>query len=151
MLFDDLRKCLASALHFSPKVYCVVDALDEMEPRHDQFLLDLVNLGRQAPKSIKLILTSRQLSHLEKHLMGSCLVNLRPDRRNVDQDIAVYIAHRLDDCQSNLSAGEANEIRQAICERGKRSVPLCQTHARLAFAQSRTNLWSLSAGGASSL
>ncbi|KAI9037660.1 uncharacterized protein KD926_000146 [Aspergillus affinis] len=116
--FSELWKCLVSALAAMPKVYCVIDALDEMEPGHDQFLQDVLNLGRKSPQSIKLILTSRQLPHLEKHLGGSCLVDLRLDRRNVDKDIAIYITQRLES-EATLTEGEAAEIKEVICDRGK--------------------------------
>lgn len=116
--FNELWKCLASALAAMPKVYCVIDALDEMEPGHDQFLQDVLNLGRNFPQSIKLILTSRQLPHLEKHLGGSCLVDLRLDRRNVDNDIAIYITKRLES-ETILTENESVEIKKAICDRGK--------------------------------
>ncbi|KAH8429780.1 uncharacterized protein LDX57_007452 [Aspergillus melleus] len=116
--FSEIWKCLSSALVAMPKVYCVVDALDEMESGHDQFLQDLLNFGRESPKSIKLILTSRQLPHLEKHLGGSCLLDLRLDRRNVDRDIAMYITQRLES-EVTLTDEEAGEIKKVICDRGK--------------------------------
>ncbi|KAI9040280.1 ankyrin [Aspergillus affinis] len=116
--FSELWKCLSLALAAMPKVYCVVDALDEMESGHDQFLQDLLNLGRKSPSSIKLLLTSRQLPHLERHLGGSCLLDLRLDRRNVDRDIATYITQRLES-EVNLTEEEAEEIKKAICDRGK--------------------------------
>jgi len=115
---DELWKCFSSALSGMEKVYCVVDALDEMEPGHDSFLADLLNLGRRSPKSIKLALTSRQLPHLEAHLKGSCLVDLRLDRKNVDKDIATYISHRLKNSEITLTE-EAHGIEIAICEKGK--------------------------------
>jgi ankyrin repeat protein/nucleoside-triphosphatase THEP1 len=116
---DDLWRCLSSALSRMKKVYCVVDALDEMELGHDKFLSNLVDLGRRNPKSIKAALTSRQIPYLETHLKGSCLVDLRLDRRNVDNDIAVYVSSRLKHCQVNLAVDEADKIKKAICDRGK--------------------------------
>lgn len=117
--FDELWKCFSSALSAMTKVYCVVDALDEMELDHDMFLADLLNLGRRNPESIKLALTSRQLPYLEAHLKGSSLVDLRLDRRNVDNDIAIYISHRLENCHIPFSEDDATAVKQAICERGK--------------------------------
>ncbi|KAI9930777.1 hypothetical protein MW887_011534 [Aspergillus wentii] len=117
--FDDIWKCLSSSMARLPKVYCVVDALDEMEEGHDSFLQDLLHLGRQHPKSIKIIITSRQLPQLEKHLEGSSIVDLRLDRRNVDRDIATYIAHRLESAQFNFNQDEATIVEKTICDRGK--------------------------------
>ena len=50
---DELWKCFSSALPGMNKVYCVVDALDEMESGHDSFLAELLDLGRRNPKSVK--------------------------------------------------------------------------------------------------
>jgi hypothetical protein len=116
---DELWKSFSSALSGIEKVYCVVDALDEMEAGHDSFLVDLLNLGRRNPKSVKLALTSRQLPHLEAHLKGSCLVDLRLDRKNVDRDIATYISYRLKHCRIDLSEDQLRGIGEAICDKGK--------------------------------
>lgn len=116
---DELWKCFSSALSAMEKVYCVIDALDEMESGHDLFLADLINLGRRSPRSIKLALTSRQLPHLEAYLKGSCLVDLRLDRKNVDKDIAIYISHRLKHCQIPLTEDQSRGIEEAICDKGK--------------------------------
>lgn len=64
-------------------------------------------------------MTSRQLPHLEDQLKGSCLVDLRLDRRNVDKDIATYISYRLETCTSAISFDDANAIKQAVCDKGK--------------------------------
>ena len=58
---DELWKCFSSALSGMDKVYCVIDALDEMELGQEKFLADLLDLGRRNPTSVKLALTSRQL------------------------------------------------------------------------------------------
>lgn len=117
--FDELFKSFSSALTAMGKVYCVVDALDEMDLGQDVFLADLLNLGRRYPKTIKLALTSRQLPYLEAHFKGSCLVDLRLDRINVDNDIATYILHRLKNLQAIIMPEEAQDIKVAICDKGK--------------------------------
>jgi Ankyrin repeats (3 copies)/NACHT domain len=116
---DELWKCFSSAMSGMDKVYCIIDALDEMESGYVSFLGDLLSLGRRNPKSVKLALTSRQLPYLEVHLRGSCLVDLRLDRRNVDRDIATYISYRLKHCKVNLNAEQSRGIKEAICEKGK--------------------------------
>jgi ankyrin repeat protein len=116
---DELWKCFSSAISATRKVYCVVDALDEMESSHDSFLADLLNLGRRHPSSVKLAVTSRQLPHLEVHLKRSCLVDLRLDRKSVDKDIATYISHRLKNSQVNLSEDQSRGIEEAVCAKGK--------------------------------
>lgn len=100
------------------KIYCVVDALDEMELGQDQWLENFLNLGRQFPQSIKTIVTSRQVSHVEKHMFKTHLVDLRLDRRRVDRDISIYVSKRLENSELDLSPSDAEMIRTAICERG---------------------------------
>lgn len=117
--YEKLWKCMATAMGSIGKVHCVVDALDEMEQGNDQFFQDLLDLGRQSSGSIKLILTSRQVPHVEKHLKGTSLVDLRLDRRNVDRDIAVYITQRLRDAHLDLPQEKIQEVKQAICDRGQ--------------------------------
>lgn len=117
--FGKLWECLATSLQSMEKVYCIVDALDEMERDNDEWLEDFLNLGRQYPQSIKLIVTSRQVPHVEKHMSGSSLVDLRLDRRRVDQDISTFVTQRLEQTQLDLPPTEVEEIAKAICERGK--------------------------------
>ncbi|PLN83593.1 ankyrin repeat-containing domain protein [Aspergillus taichungensis] len=118
--FDKLWRCVSSGLAVMPKVYCVVDALDEMENGHDNFIGTLIDIANQHPGSIKLILTSRQLLFLENHFKGtSGLIDLRLDRQNVDSDIATYITYRLNASQPPVSPGNASAIKEAICSKGK--------------------------------
>ncbi|KAJ5675173.1 uncharacterized protein N7477_005107 [Penicillium maclennaniae] len=117
--FGKLWKCLATSLQSMKKVYCVVDALDEMESGHDEWLEEFLNLGRQYPQSIKIIVTSRQVPSVEKHMGGSSLVDLRLDRRRVDRDISTFVTQRLEQTQLGLSPTEVEKITNAICERGK--------------------------------
>jgi ankyrin repeat protein/Cdc6-like AAA superfamily ATPase len=116
--FDKLWEALSSALQTMEKVYCVVDAMDEMERGHDQWLENFIDLGRQFPKSIKIILTSRQVPHVEKHMFKSHLVDLRLDRRRVDRDISTYVSKRLEDSHLGIPQNDIETIREAICERG---------------------------------
>ncbi|KAJ5336641.1 uncharacterized protein N7506_004663 [Penicillium brevicompactum] len=117
--YEELWKCMATAMGSIGKVHCVVDALDEMEQGNDQFFQDLLDLGRQSSGSIKLIITSRQVPHVEKHLKGTSLVDLRLDRRNVDRDIAVYITRRLVDAHLEIPDEKIKEVKQTICDRGQ--------------------------------
>lgn len=118
--FEELWKCLSSALAGTSRVYCVVDALDEMEPGHDDFIRSLIDLANRHPTSIKLVLTSRQLLYLEERFRGtSGLIDLRLDRQNVDRDIETFIEHRVSTHQPPINSKEAASIKQSICERGR--------------------------------
>ncbi|KAJ5594953.1 uncharacterized protein N7459_001161 [Penicillium hispanicum] len=117
--FETLWGSLSAAMRLTHKVHCVVDALDEMEPGHDRLIENLLDLGRQNPQSIKLVVTSRQVPYLEKHMSGASLVDLRLDRRNVARDISIFISQRLEDSALDLTHDKIEDIKRAICERGK--------------------------------
>ncbi|PLB41064.1 ankyrin repeat-containing domain protein [Aspergillus candidus] len=118
--FDGLWRCVSLGLAAMPKVYCVVDALDEMETGHVNFIRSLIDLANQHPSSIKLVLTSRQILFHENHFQGtSGLVDLRLDRQHVDNDIATYITYRLNTSQPPVSPDQAAAIKVAFCSKGK--------------------------------
>ncbi|CAG7939364.1 unnamed protein product [Penicillium salamii] len=117
--FDQLWECLATALRSMERVYCVVDALDEMRHGHGRWLEQLLDLGRQSPRSIKIITTSRQVPQVEKYMQGTSIVDLRLDRLHVDHDISVFIKRQLKDAQLELELPEIDNIAKAICEQGK--------------------------------
>lgn len=104
-LWTDLTEALLSI----PKVYCVVDALDEMDIDQESFFADLLSLGKQKPSSIKLLMTSRPLPRIEQVLKDPLVLQVRLEQRLVDRDIAVYVNHRL-----NQRADFDDDLRQAV-------------------------------------
>lgn len=62
----ELWDVLVHALSTIPKVYCIIDGLDEMGSDQETFLHDLVALCRLKPKSIKILMTSRPLPRIER-------------------------------------------------------------------------------------
>ena len=116
--FDQLWQCLATALRSMEKVYCVVDALDEMEHGHDGWLEQFLELGRQFPRSIKILTTSRQVPQVERHMHNSRIVDLRLDRLHVNQDIAIFVMRQLNESKFELGALEIAAVTKALCEKG---------------------------------
>ncbi|KAJ6789856.1 hypothetical protein PWT90_09629 [Aphanocladium album] len=91
-LFADLRLAFAR-LH--GKVFCVADALDEMDQGHDDFLAALGSLGAWRPAQVKVLLTSRPVAKLEIPLRGLPCVRMRLEEADVDHDIAVFVQNTL--------------------------------------------------------
>jgi ankyrin repeat protein len=91
---DELWRHLCDALSFMPKAYCVVDALDEMDNDNDDFLKKLIALGQQKPASIKVLLTSRPVPHIE-NVLRSHILQIRVDPEDVKIDVDMYVEHRL--------------------------------------------------------
>ena len=93
--FDDLWKTLIGALCMLPKVYCVADALDEMDMGNERFLQQLLDLGRHKTSSIKVLMTSRLVPRIEKVLKHSTVVHLSLFESAVNADIMHYVRTRL--------------------------------------------------------
>ncbi|KAF4635790.1 hypothetical protein G7Y89_g2312 [Cudoniella acicularis] len=104
-LWDDLLQGIGSI----SKLYCVVDALDEMDIDEMPFLKKLVDLGMEKPSSVKVMLTSRPLPRIEAILKDHSVLQVRLEPIKVDRDISVYIGHRL-----NSRAEVNDELRHAI-------------------------------------
>ena len=113
--FDDLWECLRLGASGLPKVYCVADALDEMERGNDWFLHKLISLGRQKPSTLKVVTASRQSPFIEAVFKESAVVNLNLNRRLIEQDIATYVNHLLRDLERlGVTATDRDSIRVAI-------------------------------------
>ncbi|KAJ5633124.1 hypothetical protein N7490_009463 [Penicillium lividum] len=92
---SDLLKDLKFALSAFPKVYCVTDALDEMDQGNDEFLRSLAELGQWRPANVKVLITSRPVVAVESPLRPFHIPHIRLDEKFVDMDIAAYVKHRL--------------------------------------------------------
>ncbi|KAJ5635238.1 ankyrin 2-3/unc44 [Penicillium longicatenatum] len=92
---DDLWKDLKFALASISKVYCVTDALDEMDQGNDDFLHALVNFSQWRPASVKVLITSRPVVTVENPLRKFSIPSIRLEERLVDVDISAYVQYRL--------------------------------------------------------
>jgi hypothetical protein len=89
--FENLLAMLLDALKSVGKVYCVADALDEMDPEASYFLDRLADLGLENPSQTEVFVTSRQNEEVERPLKDPLSVKLKLNRHRVDGDINVYI------------------------------------------------------------
>ena len=113
--FEDLWTPFVQAAVAFPKIYCVADALDEMEPGNDWILHRLAELGRQTPSTLKMLLTSRQSPHIEKVYKEPLVLSINLDRRLIDHDIATYIHHLLSDNPAmHLSNDQSKLIESTV-------------------------------------
>lgn len=93
--FNYLWECVRAATSNVPKIYCVADALAEMEKDSDWFLSMLVQLGQQKPSTLKLVTTSRQSPHIEATFKEPFVLDIHLSRRLIDQDIVTDVDHLL--------------------------------------------------------
>ena len=93
----DLWQHLRTALSHLPKVYILVDALDEMDQGRDteDFLHNLSHLAHQRPSRVKVMMTSRPDANLERALRLEIMLRLRLDEGLIDADIEAYVSSRL--------------------------------------------------------
>ncbi|KAL2064482.1 hypothetical protein VTL71DRAFT_4976 [Oculimacula yallundae] len=116
---NELWQHLLKSLTALPKVYCVVDALDEMDIDKQYFIANLVDLGQQESGSIKLLVTSRPLPRIEAFLRTSSVLQIRLDQLKVDPDIAVYVDNRLQLASADGSLKES--VKEAIGDKAQGS------------------------------
>jgi len=118
--FEELWDCLCSAAMAVRKIYCVADALDEMEVGNDWILPKLVDLGRQKPSTIKIITTSRQSPHIECVFKTPLIVPINLSRALIDSDIATYIDHQISKRPIEaMSAKDSQLIQSTVQSKAK--------------------------------
>ncbi|KAL6831453.1 ankyrin repeat-containing domain protein [Trichoderma sp. SZMC 28015] len=110
-MFRDLRL----ACTYVPKVYCVIDALDEMNLGNDQFLHELAKFASWQPPKIRMMITSRPVPAVETPLRPYPTVQIRLQEQLVDQDIAVYVQRLL--ASSRIPKDDQHKIQQAVLEK----------------------------------
>ena len=93
--FDELWSNLVAAICTLPCVYCVADALDEMDMGNENFMQQLIELGNLSPSSVKVLMTSRPLPRIEKVLNKSTVLQLYLKLPFIGQDIGTYVQNRL--------------------------------------------------------
>ncbi len=113
----ELWSYLRRALMYLPKAYCVIDAIDEMNPELlEPLIKSLDALGRWRPPEIKLMVTSRPVAVIEKIFsQGVKTLDVRLDKKHLEGDIARYVQHRLS--LSSIPSERHLEIKLAILKR----------------------------------
>ncbi|KAL7920278.1 putative ankyrin repeat protein [Trichoderma austrokoningii] len=105
---------LVETLATMKNVYCVVDALDEMDDGDFEDMTHrLVELG------VKVMMTSRPLPKIEQALSNPGIVKLKLDPALLFPDVARYVDARMATLDPPLSNDKAELVKQTICERAK--------------------------------
>lgn len=97
---DDIWKNLKMAFAtLTGKIFCITDALDEMDQGNDSFLQALANLGHWRPDKVKVLITSRPVPAVEipLHLIPCLKIRLQEDE--IDNDISHFVKHSLKSSQ----------------------------------------------------
>ncbi|OHF03615.1 hypothetical protein CORC01_00934 [Colletotrichum orchidophilum] len=108
-LWEDLRLAFSG---LPGKVYCVADALDEMDRGNDAFLQALAELGSWSPGKIKVLITSRPVPAVEGPLRHAKGTQIRLQETVVDADISTFVRRGLK--TSNIPHNDQQLIQEAI-------------------------------------
>ncbi|KAK1637418.1 ankyrin repeat-containing domain protein [Colletotrichum phormii] len=111
-LWDDLRLAISG---LPGRVYCVADALDEMDRGNDVFLQALAKLGSWNPSKVKVLITSRPVPAVEGPLRHAKCNQVRLQENVVDADISTFVRKALS--SSNISDHDRELIQQVILGR----------------------------------
>lgn len=110
---EDMWKHLRLAFASLPgKVFCVADALDEMDRGYEEFLRALGELGGWRPKTVKVLITSRPVASVEVPLRKTPCLHLRLQERLVDMDISTYVHFALS--RSSIPKSDWQVIANAV-------------------------------------
>lgn len=114
---NQLWKCLFAGLRAAEKVYCVVDALDEMN-FDEEFLARLNDLGSFRPAEVKVLMTSRPKQYLQRALKDPQVIHVSLEEELVKKDISVFVTQRV--AQFDSAAVDSINISfivKTVCDR----------------------------------
>ncbi|KAH8892663.1 ankyrin [Thozetella sp. PMI_491] len=115
-LWECLLQGLASPL--SRRVYCVIDALDEMDAQEDDaFFSSVNNLASLCPKTVKLMITSRPKRYLQSQLRASSIVHLSLDEERIHHDIRTFVGQKLRHALSGQTPDQMDSLVDKISRR----------------------------------
>ncbi|KAF4464176.1 ankyrin repeat-containing [Fusarium albosuccineum] len=110
---------LERAIGAMDKVYCVADALDEMDNEHFEFITKLRQLGLSDPRKVKVVLTSRPVPSIVNVLRDPGIVEVKLQPSMIYPDIVKYVNVRLGSLIPRLSADKEQLVRDTICQRAQ--------------------------------
>ncbi|KAK0761397.1 hypothetical protein N5P37_006347 [Trichoderma harzianum] len=108
-MWNHLRLAFAS---LPGKVFCVADALDEMDRGNEGFLKALGDIGQWRPKTVKVLITSRPVSSVEVPLRKTPCLHIRLQEALVDVDISTYVHFALS--KSSIPESDWKTIADAV-------------------------------------
>ncbi|KAL6694074.1 putative ankyrin repeat protein [Trichoderma pleuroticola] len=108
-MWNHLRLAFAS---LPGKVFCVADALDEMDRGNEGFLKTLGDIGQWRPKTVKVLITSRPVASVEVPLRKTPCLHIRLQEALVDVDISTYVHFALS--RSNIPESDWKTIADAV-------------------------------------
>ncbi|CAI6097695.1 unnamed protein product [Clonostachys chloroleuca] len=113
---SSLWDAILQTLESMARVYCVVDALDEMDDGDFDFIHQLVRLGALGPGQVKLLLTSRPLAKIEEALRDPHIQRFKLETSLIDPDIEKYVGVSLVSLDPSLRPDTEDLVKKTICK-----------------------------------
>ncbi|TEY28027.1 hypothetical protein BOTCAL_1064g00020 [Botryotinia calthae] len=99
-------------------VYCVVDALDEIEIGEEKdFLQRLNNLATFRPQHVKTLMTSRPVQQLQSIIKNASIAHISLEDDRVGKAINLFISHRLESMFEGHNPDAQQSLHAIICDR----------------------------------
>ncbi|KAJ4289329.1 hypothetical protein N0V88_007080 [Collariella sp. IMI 366227] len=118
LVWPALVEALRSDEGVRGRVCCVVDALDEMDDADFEGIIGkLIALCTGELATIRVMMTSRPLPHIEQALGRPGVARLRLDPALLSPDVARYVDARMAALDPPLGDDKNMLVRQTICER----------------------------------
>lgn len=95
LTFDALWEIFLTGITNAPGVYCVIDALGELELGAEHLYERLNQLALVNPARIKIMVATRQLAEAERVFTRKSYTKLKLSRQSTEGDIATFVTHRL--------------------------------------------------------
>ncbi|KAF7952041.1 uncharacterized protein EAE97_001538 [Botrytis byssoidea] len=114
-----LWKHLLTGLRMLKRVYCIADALDEMN-MDEKFLSQLNALGSFRPAQVKVLLTSRPKQYLQRAFKDPQVIHVSLKEELVKRDISVFVRQRVKQfAEDGISENMQSFIQSTVCERSE--------------------------------
>ncbi|KAF7889949.1 uncharacterized protein EAF02_002364 [Botrytis sinoallii] len=114
-----LWKHLLTGLRMLKRVYCIADALDEMN-MDEEFLSQLNALGSFRPAQVKVLLTSRPKQYLQRASKDPQVIHVSLEEELVKRDISVFVRQRVKQfAEDGISENMQSFIQSTVCERSE--------------------------------
>ncbi|TGO27127.1 hypothetical protein BPAE_0047g00430 [Botrytis paeoniae] len=116
---EHLWKHLLTGLKMLKRVYCIADALDEMD-MDEVFLAQLNTLGSFRPAQVKVLLTSRPKQYLQRAFKDPQVIHVSLEEELVKRDISVFVRQRVKQfAEDDISENMQSFIQNTVCERSE--------------------------------
>jgi hypothetical protein len=113
-----IRKLLLHLLSSASSPHIIIDGLDECHDMDQKAILaELMVLMKSLDGSCKLLISSREETHISKTLRKCPTISLTEKRDKVDADIQDYVRHSLHQLRDNFGGAVVDAIEKTVVKK----------------------------------